>query len=128
MLGAHLNWHGALSFDYIFPADTQGPVYIDANPRLVEPMDAYLSCVDLAGTLVRVAMNEALGTVVMGAEGVRTRLGIPGLIERANASGRCDVLTDFVAQLRGTGRYAGTVEELHRADSSRACSQYAIRP
>jgi hypothetical protein len=74
MLGAHLNWHGALSFDYIFPADTQGPVYIDANPRLVEPMDAYLSGVDLAGTLVRVAMNEALGTVVMGAEGVRTPL------------------------------------------------------
>jgi hypothetical protein len=112
MLGAHLNWHGALSFDYILPADVQGPVYIDANPRLVEPMNAYLSGVDLAGTLVRVALNEAPGTVAVGVEGVRTRLGIPGLIERVNACGRRAMLADFVAQILSTGRYAGTVEEL----------------
>ena len=111
-LGSHLNWHGALSFDYILPSDTLGPVYIDANPRLVEPMNAFLSGVDLTGTLVRVALNEDPGALVIGAEGVRTRLGIPGLIERANASGRRGVLADFWAQIRSAGRYIGTVEEL----------------
>lgn len=111
-LGAHLDWHGALSFDYILPAGTQTPVYIDANPRLVEPMNAYLSGVDLTGTLLRVALNERTGTLVTGAEGVRTRLGIPGLLERASVAGRRGVMADFVAQLRAAGRYSGAVEEL----------------
>lgn len=111
-LGAHLHWHGALSFDYILPSGTQAPVYIDANPRLVEPMNAYLSGVDLTGTLIRVALNEDTGTLVKGVEGIRTRLGIPGLIERASAAGRRGVAADFIAQLRTAGRYSGTVEEL----------------
>jgi len=34
-LGAHLNWQGALSLDAIATAD--GPVWIDVNPRVVEP-------------------------------------------------------------------------------------------
>jgi hypothetical protein len=39
-------------------------------------------------------------------------LGITGLIERANASGRHALLADFVVQLRNAGRYIDTVEEL----------------
>lgn len=112
MLGAHLDWHGALSFDYILPKDGKGPVYIDANPRLVEPMNAYLSGVDLTDALVRVALNEDPGTLAIGAEGVRTRLGIPGLIERATVSGRRGVLADFFDQIRSDGRYTASVEEL----------------
>jgi hypothetical protein len=61
-LGAYLRWHGALSFDYILPADNRGPVYIDANPRLVEPMNAYLSGVNRPRILVpRCAERRALG-------------------------------------------------------------------
>jgi hypothetical protein len=111
-LGAQLRWHGALSFDYILGADTLEPVYIDANPRLVEPMNAYLSGVDLTGTLVRVALNQTTGALATGTAGVRTRLGIPGLMERAQAAGRRAVLADFLAQIRNSGRYRGTVEEL----------------
>ncbi len=112
-LGTHLRWHGALSFDYIFPSNRSTPVYIDANPRLVEPVNAYLSGVDLTETLLRVALGENPGTLVIGCEGVRTRLGIPGLLERAATTGRrSTVIGDFIAQLRVSGRYAGTVEEL----------------
>ncbi len=95
-----------------FADGTQAPVYIDANPRLVEPMNAYLRGVDLTGTLVRVALNECTGTLLTGAEGVRTRLGIPGLLERARVAGRRGVMADFVAQLRTAGKYSGSVEEL----------------
>ena len=111
-LGAHLDWHGALAFDYIFPSDISGPCYIDANPRLVEPMNAYLGGVDLAGSLLRVALDEDPGPLQTGIAGVRTRLGIPGLIERATHGGRLGVLRDLVAQIRGTGRYVGAAEEL----------------
>ena len=48
-LGRLLGWHGALSLDCILTPS--GPLYIDLNPRLVEPMNAYLSGVDLVGTL-----------------------------------------------------------------------------
>src|SRR6185369_9579020 len=43
-IGQKLNWHGPLSVDYIFD---ESPFYIDGNPRLVEPMNASLSGVDL---------------------------------------------------------------------------------
>jgi predicted ATP-grasp superfamily ATP-dependent carboligase len=113
VLGAHLRWHGALAFDYILPSGCATPVYIDANPRLVEPVNASLSGVDLAETLLQVALGENPGALVIGRAGVRTRLGIPGLLERAATTGRRSaVIGDFIAQLRTSGRYAGTVEEL----------------
>ena len=117
-LGARLRWHGALHFDYILRGgDPAQPLYIDANPRLVEPVNAYLSGVDLAEALLRVARGEPNGPLAIGRPGVRTRLGIPGLMERAAATGRrAAVLADFAAQLFGQGRYAGTVEELTPAD------------
>ena len=46
-LGAALGWHGALSADVIIGPD--GPQFIDVNPRLVEPVNALASGVDLAG-------------------------------------------------------------------------------
>jgi predicted ATP-grasp superfamily ATP-dependent carboligase len=39
-LVAALRWTGALSMDVIMTTD--GPLVIDVNPRLVEPMNAYL--------------------------------------------------------------------------------------
>ena len=54
-LGAVLGWHGALSADVILGA--AGPVFIDINPRLVEPANALASGVDLTGALVEVAMH-----------------------------------------------------------------------
>ena len=54
-LGAALDWHGALSADVILGPD--GPRFIDINPRLVEPVNALASGVDLAGALVEVATS-----------------------------------------------------------------------
>ncbi len=121
-LGARLPWHGALAFDFILrDGDPAKPCYIDANPRLVEPVNALLSGVDLAETLLRVARGEDAGALVIGRAGVRTRLGIPGLVERAAATGRRRaVLGDLFAQLARRGRYAGTTEELTPADDGPA--------
>src|SRR6266487_5670778 len=40
-LGEALGWNGALSIDAILTSD--GPRYIDVNPRIVEPMNALLA-------------------------------------------------------------------------------------
>ena len=59
-LGAALGWHGALSADVIIGPD--GPRFIDINPRLVEPVNALASGVDLAGALVEVARSGSSRT------------------------------------------------------------------
>ena len=51
-IGENLAWHGALSVDYILPDDSATPLLIDCNPRLVEPMSAYLAGLDLVGLLL----------------------------------------------------------------------------
>ena len=48
-IGQALDWHGALSVDYIMPIDDTTPLLIDCNPRPVEPFNAYRSGNDLVG-------------------------------------------------------------------------------
>src|ERR1700754_1608302 len=45
-IGERLGWHGALSVDVIVP-EQGSHLFIDCNPRLVEPMSAYLAGPDL---------------------------------------------------------------------------------
>jgi len=73
-IGAALNWHGALSFDYILDAAAGVPLFFDANPRLVEPMNAWFSGVDLAGALLKISLGEKPQSQPDGTEGVITRL------------------------------------------------------
>ncbi|NVN86037.1 MAG: hypothetical protein HXX15_08090 [Rhodopseudomonas sp.] len=112
-IGAALNWHGALSFDYIVDDASGAPLFFDANPRLVEPMNGWLSGVDLAGALLRVSLGEAPPTQHDGREGVVTRLGLMGLMDAARQRGRRgDVLYELSLLARNAGRYVGSIEEL----------------
>lgn len=112
-IGAALDWHGALSFDYVLEAATGEPQVIDANPRLVEPMNAWLSGVDLAGALLEVSMGRTPAGQPEGREGVVTRLGLMGLMAAARRRGRRrDVVAALFAMGFGVGRFRGSIEEL----------------
>jgi predicted ATP-grasp superfamily ATP-dependent carboligase len=112
-IGAALDWHGALSFDYILDATTGVPLFFDANPRLVEPMNAWLSGVDLAGALLSISLGKTPDPQPEGIEGMVTRLGLMGLMDAANQRGRRgDVLRELILLARGSGRYRGSIEEL----------------
>src|SRR5437764_11596157 len=52
-LVGHLGWHGPISLDVIM--SDAGPVVIDINPRIVEPMNAHLAGVDLVGAMLGLA-------------------------------------------------------------------------
>jgi biotin carboxylase len=65
-LGAYLGWHGALSADAILAAD--GPVWIDVNPRLVEPVNAARAGVDLLGPLLALAAGDTVPRSVIGGQ------------------------------------------------------------
>jgi hypothetical protein len=112
-IGAALAWHGAFSFDYIVEDGTQNPFFIDANPRLVEPMNALLSGVDLAGALLEVSLGRSPPRQAEGKACVLTRLGMMGLMDAANGRGlRSDVVREIILLASGGGRYRGAVEEL----------------
>ena len=112
-IGQALDWHGALSFDYILQDATGTPYFIDANPRLVEPMNAWLSGVDLPGALLKISLGETAPVQPDGREGVLTRLGLMGLLDAARRRNRRrDVLREIGLLGFGAGRYRGSREEL----------------
>jgi len=112
-IGERLAWHGALSVDYIMPSGGDGPLYIDCNPRLVEPMNALLSGTDLTGLLVRISLGETPADQPEGRAGTRTHQGLQALMGCAMAGGgRRDLWRECWRLTTRRGPYAGSVEEL----------------
>lgn len=111
-IGAHLDWHGALSVDYMAGA-RETPLYIDCNPRLVEPINALLSGVDLTDLLVRVSLGEVPAEQPEARAGVHTHIALQALLGRALRGGsRSDLLGESWRLLTGGGPYADSREEL----------------
>ncbi len=89
-LGVHLNWHGGLTLDYLFVENN--PLYIECNPRTVEPANAAASGVDLPGLQFALSLGEHPDEIPPGRSGVRTHSSL--------------------AILLGTAAYAGTREAI----------------
>jgi predicted ATP-grasp superfamily ATP-dependent carboligase len=112
-IGQALAWHGAMSFDYIRDDATGTPHFIDANPRMVEPMNAWFSGVDLPGALLQLSLGETPPVQPDGRAGVLTRLGLMGLMDAARQRNRRrDILREIGLLATGSGRYRGSREEL----------------
>jgi predicted ATP-grasp superfamily ATP-dependent carboligase len=112
-IGRHLAWHGALSIDFIMPDDDGGPFYIDCNPRLVEPMAAYLAGVDLVDLLLRISLGETPDVAPATREDVVTHQAMQVLLGRAQRGGdRRDLLRICRDIWCRRGDYAGSTEEL----------------
>jgi hypothetical protein len=109
-LGAALNWHGALSADVI--ADRRGVVFIDINPRLVEPMNGLVSGVDLVRTLVEVACTGTARPQPPGRPGERTHQLLLAVLGAAQHGGRRDIARELGNALARRGDYRGSREEL----------------
>jgi len=112
-IGEKLAWHGALSVDYVLSDDSATPVLIDCNPRLVEPMNAYLAGADLVGLLLLISQGEVPAALPESRAGVRTHLAMQVLLGCASRGGtRRDILYECWRLLTGGGPYADSAEEL----------------
>jgi predicted ATP-grasp superfamily ATP-dependent carboligase len=112
-IGEKLAWHGALSVDYVMRSEDATPRLIDCNPRLVEPMSAYLAGVDLVGLLLLVSRGETPAAAGESRAGVRTHLAMQALLGCASRGGwRRDTVAEGWRLLVGGGPYAGSTEEL----------------
>ncbi|GAC1332687.1 MAG: ATP-grasp domain-containing protein [Bradyrhizobium sp.] len=113
IIGEMLGWHGALSVDYVMAVDHATPLLIDCNPRLVEPMSAYLAGVDLVGLLLAVSLGQTPPVAPDSRADVRTHLAIQALLGCAARGGRRrDIIGECWRLLAGSGPYAGSTEEL----------------
>jgi predicted ATP-grasp superfamily ATP-dependent carboligase len=111
-IGQELGWHGALSVDCIM-SDGAAPLLIDCNPRLVEPMSAYLAGLDLVGLLLQVSLGEVPAIAAESRADVRTHLAMQALLGcAARGGGRRDIIRECRDLLTGGGAYAGSTEEL----------------
>jgi predicted ATP-grasp superfamily ATP-dependent carboligase len=111
-LGERLGWHGALSVDTIMP-DDGAHLFIDCNPRLVEPMSAYLAGLDLVDLLLQVSRGEMPAVAPVSRENVRTHLAMQALLGCAARGGtRREILRECMRVAAGRGPYADSVEEL----------------
>ena len=112
-IGQALDWHGALSVDYIMPQDGSAPLLIDCNPRLVEPMNAYRAGVDLVGLLLLISLGETPAPLPQSREGVLTHLAMQALLGCGVRGGtRSDVLREIVLLCANSAPYVGSSEEL----------------
>jgi predicted ATP-grasp superfamily ATP-dependent carboligase len=114
-LGRALEWYGPLALDYLFDEATGHPTYIEANPRLVEPMNATLSGVNLADLTVRVALGEmgASDIILTGHPGRRSHSLLAILLGIADQGGsRREVLRTIAQSIGGRGIFAESREDL----------------
>ncbi|WP_426439026.1 ATP-grasp domain-containing protein [Bradyrhizobium genosp. P] len=112
-IGAHLGWHGALSVDVIMPLDSDTPLLIDCNPRLVEPVNAYRAGTDLVDLLLRVSCGETPAPLPESRAGVRTHLAMQALLGSASRDGtRRDIVRECGRIAAGRSPYQDSTEEL----------------
>jgi len=106
-----LKWHGPLSLDVILAA--AGPLVIDVNPRLVEPMNAFLAGVDLVGAILDLALDRHPPPQPAGRSGVRSfQLLLAVLGAAANEGSRTAVIRELLRAARRQVPYTEGLEEL----------------
>ncbi|HTW06582.1 MAG TPA: SAM-dependent methyltransferase, partial [Acidimicrobiales bacterium] len=111
VLGGELHWHGALSADVIL--SEEGPLFIDVNPRLVEPQNAYFSGVDLVGSMIELATGGHPAVQAEGSAGVATHQLLLGLLGAAQKGrGRRGVTAELLHAATRGDLYLGSSEEL----------------
>ncbi len=110
VLGRELHWHGALSADVILSED--GPAFIDVNPRLVEPRNAYLCGVDLVGSMIALATGNHPATQGDGTTGIATHQLLLAVLGAAHGPGRWGVIDELAHGVSKSGDYLGSSEEL----------------
>lgn len=111
-IGEALGWHGGLTLDYMHVGGS--PVFIECNPRTVEPGNAAASGVNIPDLQVRMTLGETVRPPARsGVAGVRTHGTVALLMGVAGRGGsRLRLLAELREAILRRGRYAGSAEQL----------------
>jgi hypothetical protein len=110
-LGAALRWHGGLTLDYMHVEGS--PLFIECNPRTVEPGNAAASGVNIPHLQVRLSLGETPSAPQVSRAGVRTHGMIALLMGIAGRGGsRWRLLEEMREAALRRGSYADSAEQL----------------
>jgi len=112
--------------DVILTGD--GPLVIDVNPRLVEPINALIAGVDLVDAMLELARGGHPPAVPAGQGGVRSRQLLLSVLGAAEHGRRGAVLRELMAALRCRGDYKDAAEELTPVDGDPIAALPLIKP
>jgi hypothetical protein len=115
-LGKHLNWHGALFFEYFYDRGTGQPLFIECNPRIGETYNAKLCGVNLCDLIVRISLGEKLEPLDQPVrEGVRSFSDFFMLLQQAiGGANRRELLKESFQMIAKRGEYRDAVTEITR--------------
>ena len=115
MLGAYLNWSGPIALDYIYNTETHEPLYLEANPRLVEPMNAFLSGINFPKLNVQIALKDPViqDHPMQGKTGVRSHSLLAILLGEANdGRSRRELLKTIFQSIERSDLFEESMEDL----------------
>jgi predicted ATP-grasp superfamily ATP-dependent carboligase len=112
-IGQELSWHGSFSADYFWDEASNTACYIDANPRLTEPMNAYFDGVDLPHLQIQLSLSQHPATLQHDSQATRSHNTVQGLLGAATRDdSRRSITSELVDAVLGRGDYCGSREGL----------------
>jgi predicted ATP-grasp superfamily ATP-dependent carboligase len=110
-MGQYLAWHGSLSIDYFWNEQTGQPSYIDANPRITEPMNAVVNGINLADLQVQLSLGRKIAPFPAVQTERRSHNALQSIL---GAAGRryssLDVIREMLQIILKKGTYQGSQE------------------
>src|SRR5208337_708612 len=95
-IGHALTWHGSLSIDYFLDEQTGQPSYIDANPRITEPMNAVLNGINLADQQVQLSLGRRIPPLPPAQTALKSHSTIQAMMGAAgDRHSRLDVMREL---------------------------------
>jgi hypothetical protein len=95
-IGHYLAWHGSLSIDYFWDGQTEQPSYIDANPRITEPMNTVVNGINLADLQVQLSLGREISPLPAVQSALKSHSTIQALLGAAGRRySRLDVLREI---------------------------------
>ena len=121
LIGAELGWHGCVAFDYFYEDANKKACYIDASPRLVEPMNAHVNGTPIVNLQIGLSLDGTARARPTPSRKLSTYSVMMGLLATAFRSrSRMAVLREFSDWRAHRGHYRRGVEELTNPTADRA--------
>jgi hypothetical protein len=112
-IGEALGWRGCVAFDYFYDAAADRATYIDASPRLVELMNAFVNGTDIPDLQVKLSLEGHVDAQPVPTKGLSTFSIVQGLLATASRSGsRGAVIREYASWKARRGIYREGTEEL----------------
>lgn len=112
-IGESLKWHGSLSMDYFYHESDDRAYYIDANPRITEPMNSVVNGINFAEMQIRLSLGKSIPTNYTDQITNKSHSTIQALLAAAGQRySRSDVLKEMCLVATKKGIYKNSRESI----------------